>query len=383
MQTKKLNILRVMGCESLHYGSMERYLVCLTKKCTQRGHCLHIVYENVPISGEFIREIYESGGNLIELKMRNKLDVFFLFKLRKIIINHNIDIVHSYFPFTWQYASVVACLMWRKVLRTAGNMPLTSKLPEKITKTFKLKTSMRQRLFAIPLIKLICISDAVKNEYISLGIDPKKIETIKAGVDLDVYNPNKIKKLDFKKEFNIDKNKEFIIGTVGRLVHQKNIEFLIEVFKNINSKITNTKLIIVGEGPLRGKLLKKCEQLDLENKVILTGKRNDVPSIMDAFNIFVFPSLFEGMGNALLEAMALKKPVVVSDIDVFTEVINDGKNGFICSLSKPYDFVNTIMKLLMDPDLSKRIGNEAQLTISKKFDVNERVRKTINLYEKL
>ncbi|MDW7613460.1 glycosyltransferase family 1 protein [Peribacillus simplex] len=127
------------------------------------------------------------------------------------------------------------------------------------------------------------------------------------------------KKFIFKEEVRINKRKEFqiedkfVIGHIGRFDTPKNHEFLIDIFKEVHNKNKNSVLILVGDGELRPTIEKKVNDLDLTDFVIFTGIRSDIPEILQGMDIFVFPSLFEGLGIVAIEAQAAGLPCIVSD----------------------------------------------------------------------
>jgi glycosyltransferase involved in cell wall biosynthesis len=135
-------------------------------------------------------------------------------------------------------------------------------------------------------------------------------KVIPNGIDSQKYTYNPEISAEVKRDFGI--GDEVVIGHVGRFHKQKNHLFLLSVFKEINRKNPNTILMLVGEGSLRNQITKQVEECGLTNKVIMTGSRNDVPRLMQAMDIFVFPSLFEGFGNVIIEAQAAGLPCIVS-----------------------------------------------------------------------
>lgn len=130
-------------------------------------------------------------------------------------------------------------------------------------------------------------------------------------IDTKKFKFNKEMRAKLREKYNI-KNK-IVIGHVGRFVAAKNHTFLIDVFKEINKKNKDTLLMLVGDGELRESIEKKVSKLGLTNSVIFTGVISDIPGILQAFDIFIFPSLYEGLGLAVIEAQASGLPCIVAD----------------------------------------------------------------------
>lgn len=130
----------------------------------------------------------------------------------------------------------------------------------------------------------------------------RRFTIIKNGIDIEKYVFHAAERNDIRKELHVEN--KFVIGHVGRYSNQKNQEFLIDVFASIIKKEPNSALILVGEGEDRQKLQSKITKFHLEGKVILTGVRDDVSSILNAFDVFLFPSNYEGLCFAMIEAQA-------------------------------------------------------------------------------
>jgi glycosyltransferase involved in cell wall biosynthesis len=176
-----------------------------------------------------------------------------------------------------------------------------------------------------------------------------------------VYNPDI--QAEVKKEFGI--TDQLIIGHVGRFHKQKNHHFLLSVFKKINEMNPNTILMLVGDGSLRSEITKQINEYGLTNKVIMTGSRNDVHRLMQAMDVFVFPSLFEGFGNVIVEAQAAGLPCIVSDT-IPNEVELTNLVEFINLKQSPEFWANQIL-LNMNNEMDRK--NTTEEIIRAGFDV--------------
>lgn len=139
-----------------------------------------------------------------------------------------------------------------------------------------------------------------------------KVCILANGFDLEYYSFDKEKREKIRTEFGIDSGC-YVLGHVGRFCRQKNHSFLIDVFAELHRQIPNSKLLLVGDGELRDDIIAKTISLGLRDFVIIAGIRSDMPSLYSAMDVFVFPSLFEGMPNAVLEAQACGLSCVLSD----------------------------------------------------------------------
>ncbi|MGE7780177.1 glycosyltransferase family 1 protein [Peribacillus sp. NPDC097264] len=135
---------------------------------------------------------------------------------------------------------------------------------------------------------------------------------LKNGIDYNLFSFSSEIRYKVRKELNIA-NDAFILGHVGRFAHQKNHKHLIDIFANFNKQKKNSILILVGDGPLKQEILAKVKSLNLESKVKFIGVRSDINRILQAFDVFVFPSLHEGLPVSLIEAQAAGLPCLISD----------------------------------------------------------------------
>ena len=136
-------------------------------------------------------------------------------------------------------------------------------------------------------------------------------EVLNNAIDTDLYTYNKEKADKVKKEFGIEK--KFVVGHVGRFNYPKNHKFIIDVFNEIQKVKEDSVLMLVGDGDLRHEIEQKVRDLGLSDKVIFTGVRSDVNDLMQGMDVFLFPSLYEGLGIVLIEAQAAGLPCILSD----------------------------------------------------------------------
>lgn len=143
-------------------------------------------------------------------------------------------------------------------------------------------------------------------------VEKGRAKLIHNGVDLSVYHYDSDSRKALRAEFGIEEN-TLLIGHVGRFNQQKNHGYLLEIFHEIHNKNENTVLMLVGKGELEGEIRAKAETLGITEHIIFTGVRSDVPRLLSAMDVFVFPSLYEGMPNTVIEAQATGLPCVIAD----------------------------------------------------------------------
>ena len=258
-----------------------------------------------------------------------------------------------------------------------------------VTQIFKIM----ERVTALVTDRIITLTDREKQEHINFKIaPPEKFITIHSGVDTKRFFEIAVadtKRL--KMEFNIPDD-FMIIGTVGRLIGIKGHKYFIQaahkVIKSLQPsefKIQNyigIKFIIVGDGPLMTYLKREANLLGISDSVIFTGWRADVPAVMSVFDIFVLPSLNEGMGRVLVEAMLLKKPIIASNVGGIPDLIRNGENGILIPPASPDKLAEAIIDLIKSKDKRNRMGERGRF-IAESYSDKAMVEEIENLYEEV
>jgi glycosyltransferase involved in cell wall biosynthesis len=173
-----------------------------------------------------------------------------------------------------------------------------------------------------------------------------------------------------------------IIGAVCRLEPQKGLSYLLLAMKIILAKFPETRLEIVGDGSLLGELQDLNKKLGISNSVFFFGKFAEVIPFYNRMDIFVLPSLYEGFGIVLLEAMASGVPVVATNVDGIKEVIIDGESGILIPPKSPEAIAGAVIKIIENPQLASGLIEQG-FKRARLFDIQEHVMKIDNLYTNL
>ena len=211
-----------------------------------------------------------------------------------------------------------------------------------------------------------------------LGYDPARVRVIYNGVDIAGWPSSKLERRQKRLELRLSAD-EFLIGTAGRLDDQKGHAVLIRAVHLI--KAHPLRCAILGEGPGRPALERLIRRHHLERQVWLLGQRDDVTSWLSALDLFVLPSLWEGLPNSLLEAMAMGLPVVASGVDGIAEIVENGKNGLLVPPKYPKALSRKILELIQDPAARARLGEAARKTINDRFGVLDMISSYEKAYE--
>jgi glycosyltransferase involved in cell wall biosynthesis len=161
---------------------------------------------------------------------------------------------------------------------------------------------------------------------------------------------------------------EVILGNAGRLTEQKGQKYLLEMAEKLKEDGVKFKLLIAGDGELRQELKRAITELDLEDEVTILGHVDDMPAFMNSIDIFVFPSLFEGSANTLIEALHFGKPSVAFNVSSNPEIIQHGQNGYLARAFEVDDLTDCVEALINSPERRKEFGRQGVETVKQKFD---------------
>lgn len=212
------------------------------------------------------------------------------------------------------------------------------------------------------------------------GADPDRVSVVHNGRDLEAYQ-NGTACPELRESLGIPPEAS-VVGTVGRLIERKGHYDLLEAWPLVLAEHPGAQLMIVGDGPEREGLETRARELGIWNSVHLPGTRDDVPAVLDLMDVFVFPSHFEGLPGALLEAMAAGLPIVATPVDGNTELITDGESGIYTPVADPESLGNRIDQLLSDPELSSQLGDSAACVANEVFTLAQMTESFEQLYNK-
>jgi glycosyltransferase involved in cell wall biosynthesis len=234
--------------------------------------------------------------------------------------------------------------------------------------------------------RIIAISGHIKNVMIDSGIDPSRITTIHTSVDLDYFSPRP-KNERLLKEFELEPGCP-VIGSVARLSDRKGMPFLLDALKLLKDEGRRFFCLIVGGGGSSSEekialLKQKAESQGLTPRLVFTGLRNDIPEILSLIDYFVLPSLDEGLGRSLVEAMAAGKPVVASRVGGIPEAVEDGTTGILVPPGDAHALAKALSAMLDHPGIAAEMGRRGRERAEKFFDEERMVDSICLLYREL
>lgn len=366
-QSQKIKIVYIIG--TLQIGGAEKQLLYLTKNLNRNTFSPKVIV--LRKGGALKEEFLKNGIPVIEIGKKFKIDILFLLKLIFILKRERPDIVHT-FMFTSN--------TWGRISALLTKTPIIFSSERCVDPWKKWYHKLIDKLLLIFTDKVIVNSHSVKNFYKKIeNIPERKIEVIYNCVDIERIEKIKISSDEKKKQLKLERSK-FIVGTGGRFTEQKGFIYLLLSIPEVLKVFPECFFIFVGDGPLRKKFEETAKKLNVKNNVIFTGYRKDILEIFYICNIIVVPSLFEGMPNVVLESMALKKPVIATDIPEIKELIIDGENGLLVPVKNPQKISEKIIYLLKNPDISQNMGIKSYNHVKAKFTIEKMVKSYEELY---
>jgi len=361
---KKNNILYIIT--SLGLGGAEKLLLEYLNRLDTNKYRFHlIILREKP--DDLISEI-NRAAEIINLKVKNKFNPVVIIQLYKLYKLIKPDIIHTHLFQPRVYATIAKLFYKRAILITHkhNNVNLVKH------NIFILL----EMLCILANKKVVAISQSVKISLMKYEfVSEKKIQVIPNAIDFQRFN----KQADFDEKLN---EKQIIIGNVGRLEKQKGLPYLLTAMKLILLKYPNVKLEIIGDGSFFNELKKQSNKLNISNSVIFFGKFVNVIPFYKRMDIFVLPSIYEGFGIVLLEAMAAGVPIVATNVDGIKEVVINGESGILVPPKNPEAIAEAVMQIINNPQLKKKFI-EAGLKRAQLFDIKEHIMKLDNLYTNL
>ena len=371
---------------TLSSGGAERQLVNLVCS-TSRKVVKHVVC-TINDSGFFAPQIRDAGYKVIDLDIcqrRPFLRASMAF--HRTLKEEKPDIIHS-----WLYdANVVARLTrlaYSKIpvitsLQLADYEPEAAHIGNWNPKKVRILWLIDRVTAILTDPYFVPCSEFVNRSYSRyFGMRRNRAEVIPNSFDPIFLRSSGRSLTDLRNELGIPEH-SFVYLNIGRLDPQKNHKTIIEAFRKVAEKVPNAYLLLTGTGGLESDLHKLADDSGVGRRILFLGRRSDVSDLLELADAFVFPSFFEGMPVALIEAMFKKLPCIASDVDVFREVIADGETGLLIDPNSAQSLAESMLKLYADADLRKRVGEAAYTHACLNFSVDVTATKWEDLYRRV
>jgi glycosyltransferase involved in cell wall biosynthesis len=320
--------------------------------------------------GPIGKQLEEKGVPVYYLDLASATDIFtIIFRFRKVVTEFHPDLLITYLIHADLFGRILGRLFGiRKVICSQRG----SLLQWEFLRTV-------DRLTKRWVDKYIVQTPAAKKELMEkLRLPEEKFEIIPNSLDFDEYTfPLDIKAK--KRELGIPA-KNINIVCVSNLRRGKGHEYLLEAFEQLFQNHKNISLLIVGDGEKKEELRSQVTRYTSKNNIYFLGRRNDVKEILHISDIFVLPTLAEGMSNAIMEAMASGLPVITTDIPENRKLVQNNSSGILVPPENSKVLADAIKLIINDQLLRESLGEKARKTAEEKFDINSILGKIKTLY---
>lgn len=353
----------------LNPGGITTYVLYLARGLKENGHIVK-VFSRGGVGIEYLKK-WGIEHIFINLFTKSEISPKIFFAKRKllsIIKKERPDLLHSQTRIT----RVLAQFVSKKL-----------KIPFVSTAHGFYKKRLSYRLFPYWGEKTIAISEAVKEDLMKrFNLKSEHIKVVYNGIDLAKFKPRQKNELEeTRRKLRLGNGP--IIGIISRVSEIKGHLYLIEAMNYVLKKFSQAQLLIIGEGDRKKNLVNLVRLKRLEKNIIFISSIDDTSLILPLMDVFVLPSLEEGLGIAILEAMASYVPVVATGVGGIPEIIKDGENGILVPPRDIFSLGKAVCNILENRELKNKFILNGRRTVEEKFDLRRMVKETAELYREV
>ena len=365
---KRIKVLQLISSGG-YYGAENMLLnLCSSQEKAGCENSLLLFYNVHVPNVELYERARRSGISVRMVHCKGKADWRAVQQIEEYIQEDSVDVVHTHGYKADLYGFLAA---WR------SDKPVVATCHNWLGGTAAL--GIYNHLDRVALRKfdaLAAVSDEVAQRLVDSGVPEEKIKTIANGIDVQAFENGEPLSL-----MRAGGNK--VIGMVARLDLQKGFEYLLRAVRELCNIFYGLKVVIVGEGPDRAAIENMVAELGLQSNVVLAGQQSKMPSVYAAMDIFVLPSLNEGLPMTILEAMAASRPVIATRVGAIPNVISDGENGLLVNPKDVDGLRDALASLLPNPDRCRQMGEKAHAWVRQNFTAEAMALKYRQMYEEV
>ncbi|MBV8758778.1 MAG: glycosyltransferase [Deltaproteobacteria bacterium] len=359
-----LSIVHVLS--SFGVGGQERVALDLAIGQKARGHQVSVISLAPPPDGAMADEFREHGIAVDRVEKRGGLDPTLVPRLARALRTMHADVVHTHNPLPLIYGAPAARLAGAAAIHTKhGRNPAGR------------ANRLLRRAAAQLAHAFVAVSETTLEQAQAQHDAPRaRMHTIANGIRLDRYHPDPAARAKTRAELGL--GDAWVVGTVGRLDGYKNQALLVRAMAPLLAK--GARLVIVGDGPTRADVEAARAALPDPSRVVMTGRRMDVPSLMPAFDVFALSSQTEGLPLVVPEAMAAGLPVVSTNVGGIPTVIDEGQTGMLVPVEEEA-LRAALQSLFADKERARRMGARAREVALERYDYGRMVDAYLALYQ--
>ncbi len=359
--------------DSTTYGGAERYLSILIKGLKERGVGVSLA---VPPGVDWYERAENLGIDLIRLRaIEGKKDMRGFLRQVLFFLRSDASLVHFNLPNPYhsQY-SILAAMIARKPVVVTHHLPV-------LLRDVSWRGRVLEWILAKGIGKVITVSREGKRKVIEkLPLTCDRVRAIHNGIE--PLDTTKIDRIRARRELGME-GEGIIIGSAGRLTEQKGYRYLLMAARELKAMNRDFFILIAGDGPLRKDLHEEVERLGLKERVRFLSFVEDIQRFLVGIDIFVLPSLYEGLPFVLLEAMGAGRPVIATTVGGIPEVVMDGVTGILVPPKDPLALSRAMGYLLENRKVATEMGRKGRERVERHFPSGRMVEATLEVYREL
>jgi sugar transferase (PEP-CTERM/EpsH1 system associated) len=355
---------------SMEIGGIETLIYEFASRLNNNGYLTSVCV----LKGEGILEerLGKENVRVYDIAKKEGIDISVVLKLRRLIIQKGIRILHTNNFTSWLYG----------VLASRGVKGVRH-IHTEHSNVKRKRRGWGEKLLCHYTDFVICVSDDVRDFMINnQSIPEKQLRVIHNGVDSDKFSPSAERKEHIRTQLGIRYNRP-VVGIVARLDPIKDHRTLLKAFALLSDNIPDALLLIIGDGEMRASLESLNRALGLENNVRFLGERQDIPDLLNAMDIFVLTSLSEGHNVSLLESMSSGLPVVATSVGGNVEIVRDKETGLLVPPDNPEELSAKLGVMLRDEALRMKMGEKGRARVLECFDLQAMLENYKGVYKKV
>jgi len=333
------------------WGGAEVWTLDVMRALEERGHVTHLICRP---HTDLETQTRQAQLSVYTMNMHSDFGLLTIFRILRFIRAHHIEVVCTNMQKELRFAGIVAKLLgipvvaWRHI-------------------DHSLKNNWRYRFtYNFCATHIGANSHATKDSLLRNApwLERERIAVIYNGIDPDFFATGNGAKI--RRAYGLCAGTP-LIGFVGLLDERKGIQFLLEAFAQVREEIPEARLLLVGEGKLREHIEAFRQHHNFDGRLFLAGFQPNIPDFMNAFDLLVLPSVWEGFGYVLIEAMASGKPVIATNTSSMPEIVRDGVEGLLVPPANAWALSTAIVKIIKNPPLAHQMGENGKKRVREKF----------------
>ncbi|MEQ8763441.1 MAG: glycosyltransferase family 4 protein [Planctomycetota bacterium] len=348
----------------------EQQTLYLADGLHRRGHDSHVLCPPGAPLGEKARSL---GLETFEFSLRGELNPMAIGRIAKLLKKVKYDVVHMHTSHAHTLGCAAATI-------TGQGLRIVSRRVDFSIHRHKLSVSGWKYRFGVD--HFIAISKAVRDVLVKDGIPAERISIVYSGIDPGRFES--VPPVDLKSELKLAREAR-LVGCVAHFGWHKAQEYLIRAIPELRRQVPEAVVLLIGHGDREELLREEAAKLSPEDRehLVFTGFRSDIPSVLHALDVFVMPSVLEGLCTSILDALVCERPVVASKVGGIPEIVRPGQTGVLVPPKEPVALAEGIASLLLDAQEARRLGRGGREMVEREFTYDATCEGTLAVYERL